>query len=297
MKSDKKIFAAFLLNLLFSLWEFAGGALTGSVAILSDAIHDLGDSVSIGASYVLERISKHPADRTHPYGYLRYSVLGSLVTTLVLLTGSLLVIARAVERLIHPVPIHHEGMILVALFGTLVNLIAAWFTHEGCSMNQRAVNLHMLEDVLGWVVVLVGAVLIRLTGFVWLDPLLSLGVALFILIHACNHLMHILVPFLEKTPEGMDTAALEAQLLRLPGVTHVHSLAVRTLDGYQHAATVHIQSAGDPRFIRQSVKDTLVQYGITHATVELEQPGETCCTARPHTHPIPCEHHRHHHHH
>ena len=184
MKSDKKILVAFLLNLFFSVFEFIGGIFTGSVAIASDALHDLGDAVGIGFSWFLERKSKQKPNSRYTYGYGRFSVMGGLLTTAILLMGSVAVIIGAVERLVRPAPIHSDGMIVFAVIGAAVNIAAAWFTREGDSLNQKAVNLHMLEDVLGWLVVLVGAVVIRFTGFTMIDPILSIAVAAFILFNA-----------------------------------------------------------------------------------------------------------------
>ncbi len=147
-KTDKNILIAFILNLTFSIFEFVGGTLTGSVAIISDSIHDLGDALSIGISYFLERKSKKKPDKKHTYGYIRYSVLGSTITTVILLTGSILVIYNAILRIINPVEINYNGMIIFAVFGVVINFIAAYFTKEGDSLNQKSVNLHMLEDVL-----------------------------------------------------------------------------------------------------------------------------------------------------
>lgn len=176
MNTEKKILIAFLLNAAFSIFELIGGLVTGSVAILSDALHDLGDAAVIGISYFLEKKGD------------RYSVLGSIITSTVLLLGSGIVILQAISRLFHPTPVHYGGMILFAVVGICVNFGAAYFTREGDSLNQRAVNLHMLEDVLGWAAVLVGAVIMRWTSFVRIDPLLSMGVAGFILVHAAENL-------------------------------------------------------------------------------------------------------------
>ena len=174
MKPERTIFIAFLLNLAFSILEFAGGILTGSVAIASDAIHDLGDAFSIGISYFLEKISKKQPDEQYTYGYTRYSVLGSLISTLFLLCGSAAVIFNAIRRIIEPTEIHYNGMILFAVFGVCVNAGAAYLTRNGNSLNRKAINLHMLEDVLGWVTVLVGALVMRFTDFALIDPLLSI---------------------------------------------------------------------------------------------------------------------------
>ena len=150
MKTERNILIAFILNFAFSIFEFIGGAITGSVAIVSDAVHDIGDAMSIGASYFLEKKSKKQPDETYTYGYARYSVMGGVITTFVLIFGSVAVIYNAILRIVNPVEINYDGMIVFAVVGVVVNLAAAYFTREGDSINQKAVNLHMLEDVLGW---------------------------------------------------------------------------------------------------------------------------------------------------
>ena len=199
LTSAARILTAFLLNLCFSVFELIGGIFTGSVAILSDALHDLGDAAGIGLSFFLERKSRKQPDATHTYGYARYSVLGGLITTVILLAGSCLVIYNAILRLLNPTPIHYNGMLIFAVVGVAVNLAAAIFTRHGESLNQKAVNLHMLEDVLGWIVVLIGALVMRFTDWVFIDPLMSIAVAIFILVHAVGTLREILNLFLEKT--------------------------------------------------------------------------------------------------
>ena len=188
MKTEKNILIAFILNLGFSIFEFFGGIFTGSVAIVSDAVHDIGDAASIGTSYILEKKSKKQPDAEYTYGYARYSVMGSVITTLILLVGSAAVIWGAVGRMINPVEINYNGMIIFAIIGVIVNLGAAFVTREGDSLNQKAVNLHMLEDVLGWIVVLVGAIVMKFSDFVIIDPILSIGAAVFILINAIKNL-------------------------------------------------------------------------------------------------------------
>ncbi len=188
MKTERNILTAFILNLGFSIFEFFGGIITGSVAIISDAIHDMGDAAVIGLSYFLEKKSKKPADEKHPKGYAHYSELGGIITTIVLILGSLIVIFNAIGRLSDPVEINYNGMIFFAIVGVCVNGGAAFVTRDGESFNQRAVNLHMLEDVLGWAVVLIGAIVMKFTDFAIIDPLMSIGVAVFIIINAVRNL-------------------------------------------------------------------------------------------------------------
>ncbi len=181
MKTERNILIAFILNLAFSIFEFIGGIITGSVAIMSDAVHDIGDAASIGVSYFLEKKGE------------KYSLIGAFITTLTLLIGSSVTIYNAVSRLLAPTEINYDGMIVFAIVGVCVNLCAAFVTREGDSLNQKAVNLHMLEDVLGWIVVLIGAIVMRFTDFALLDPIMSIGVSIFILINALRNLKEIIM--------------------------------------------------------------------------------------------------------
>ncbi len=296
MKTQRNILLAFFLNLGFSVFEFIGGILTGSVAILSDAIHDIGDAASIGIAYALERKSKKQPDAAYTYGYTRYSTLGSLITTLILLLGSIAMICSAISRLIHPTPIHYDGMILFAVAGVCVNLCAAFFTRNGDSLNQKAVNLHMLEDVLGWIVVLVGAIVMRFTGFAFLDPLMSMAVSVFILGNAIKYLKAVVDLFLEKTPHNVDIAEITAHICAIDGVTDVHHIHVWSTDGVRNYATMHIVTNSNPEKIKQAVRHELREHGISHATLELESENAQChekhCTL---TDTPTCSHGHHHH--
>lgn len=298
MKTEKNIFFAFILNLAFSVFEFIGGVFTGSVAIISDAIHDIGDATSIGVAFFLEKKSKKQPDSTHTYGYLRYSVIGSVVTTLILLIGSVLVVVNAVKRILNPADINYNGMIIFAVIGVVVNFCAAYFTRNGDSLNQKSVNLHMLEDVLGWSVVLIGAVVMKFTDFALIDPILSIGVAVYIFIHALGHLKEALNLFLEKTPDDISVHEITHHISEIEGVLGVHHIHIWSMDGNQNYATMHIVTNGEHSEIKKAVKDELKEHGIIHATLELENENEHCedehCHTNVHTHSH--GHHHHHHH-
>ena len=295
MKTQRNILIAFILNLLFSVFEFVGGAVTGSIAIVSDAVHDLGDAASIGISLFLEGKSKKQPDSVYTYGYARYSVLGGMITTLILLLGSVMVIYSAIGRILNPVPINYSGMILFAIVGAVVNLCAAWFTREGDSLNQRAVNLHMLEDVLGWIVVLVGAVVMRFTDISILDPLMSMGVAVYILIHAVKNLKEILDLFLEKAPQDVDIEELKEHICHIEGVEDVHHIHLWSMNEHLRYATMHIVTDAPGSEIKEKIREELKEHGISHVTLELESTGETCTET--HCHVEAVHHHGHHHHH
>lgn len=276
MQTDKNILIAFILNLAFSVFEFIGGILTGSVAIVSDAIHDMGDAVSIGISYFLEKKSKQQPDENYTYGYARYSVFGSLITTVILLFGSVMVIFNAVNRIINPVEIDYNGMIVFAIIGTAVNVAAAFFTRDGTSLNQKAVNLHMIEDVLGWIVVLLGAIVMKFTGFALIDPIMSIVVAVFILIHALKNLKEAIELFLEKTPHGINVKKIREHIAQLDGVLDVHHIHIWSIDGQTNYGTMHIVTNADAHQIKEKVRAEAQEHGITHVTLELESEGEHC---------------------
>ena len=297
MKTEKNILIAFLLNLSFSLFEIIGGLFTNSIAIVSDAIHDFGDSISIGVSYLLEKKSKKKPDNKYTYGYTRYSVLGAIITNTILILGSILVIYNAITRIIKPEQINHNGMIIFAIIGTIVNIIAAYATKEGDSLNQKAVNLHMIEDVLGWIVVLIGAIIIKFTNITIIDPILSIIVALYILIHATKSFKKIFDLFLEKTPEDIEIEELKHHILEIKGVLDIHHIHIWSIDGFNNYATMHIVT--DTKKIEElkhSIKEELNEYGISHTTIEIEDKDSQCnekeCSIKENHH-----HHGHHHHH
>lgn len=296
MKTEKNILIAFVLNLLFAIIEFVGGAVTGSVAILSDAVHDMGDSAGIGVSFFLERKSKKQPDGTYTYGYTRYSVVGSTITTLILIVGSVTVVYNAVYRLFHPAEIHYDGMILFAVIGTVVNFAAAWFTKGSASLNQKAVNLHMLEDVLGWLVVLLGAVIMRFTDLSVIDPVMSIAVAAFILFNALKNIRKALDVFLEKTPCGINVEELQAHLEDIDGVQSVHHIHIWSMDGQNNYATMHVVTAADGHTVKEKIREELKEHGIGHATLELEAADEHCHEEHCHIE-LKSENGHHHHHH
>ena len=190
-------------------------------------------------------------------------------------------------------------MIIFAVFGVIVNALAAYFTKEGDSLNQKAVNLHMLEDVLGWIVVLIGAILIKFTKINLIDAVMSIGVAIFILTHALKSFKSILDLFLVKTPEGIEIEELKEHLEDIENVVDVHHVHVWSLDGFNHYATMHVVTdLKDTKLLKKMIKAELKEHGIGHVTIEFEEHGYICeepeCIIQEAHH---CGHHHHHHHH
>ena len=294
--TEKNILVAFVLNLTFSLIEIVGGLFTNSVAILSDAIHDFGDAFSIGVSYFLERKSKKKPDETYTYGYLRYSVLGAFITTIVLTIGSIVVLTGAVLRIIYPEPLHYEGMILLSILGIVINFLAAYKTREGDSLNQKAVNLHMLEDVLNWVVVFVGSIIMKFTDITYIDSIMSIGIALFLLKQALGNLKNILDLFLAKVPNAIHMDEIKKEILEIPKVEDIHHIHVWSMDGVHNYATMHVVVSGKNDVqLKKQIKEKLKKLGITHSTLEMENLIEECVESECVVSPVKILHHHHHH--
>ena len=294
MKNEKNFLVAFILNLLFSVFELFGGIFTGSVAILSDAVHDIGDAASIGIAFAFEKKSKRPPDEKYTYGYIGYSLIGSLITTLILIFGSIAVIYNAIEKIISPAEINYNGMIVFAVIGVTVNLAATLLTRGSRSLNQKAVNLHMLEDVLGWTVVLIGAVLMRFTDFYILDPIMSIGIAIFILIHSLKSICKVFELLLKKTPRGIKINKLKNDLCKIDGVIEIHHIHVWSIDTYNNYATMHVVTSDNFNKIKKIIREELKKHNINHSTLELEDIYEHCNDKYCHLDASTSEHHHHH---
>ena len=276
MKTNKKIFTAFLLNLFFSIFELVGGVITGSVAILSDSLHDFGDATAICFSYCLEKKSLKKPDEKYTYGYQRYSVLGGFITTLILMLGSIFVIYGAVNRIINPIKIKYDGVIIVAIVGVLINFIATICTRGGNSLNRKAVNLHMIEDLAGYIVTLIGAIIMRFTGITLLDPIISIVISVFIFVTAIKNLSASIELFLEKVPKGISLKLIKQSLEKLEGVKNIHHVHVWGLDETTWLATLHAVIDGDICSIKSNIKEEMKKLGISHVTLETEFENENC---------------------
>lgn len=295
MKTDKNILIAFLLNLLFSAVEFVGGLFTGSIAIISDSLHDLADAAAIAISYTLERMSKRKPDKKYTFGYGRYSVIGGALNALILLMGSVMVIFSSVRRLFSPSPIHYDGMIIIAIFGVIVNFLAAYVTHGHGSINEHTVNLHMLEDVLGWIVVLIGAVFMRLTGLWIVDPLLSIAISIFILCHAIKAFRQAMDILLEKTPDHLDPDAIEKRIFSIPGVKGVSHIHLWALDDQTSCATLMVNCTENRSKIKSEIRHILSHLGVQHSIIEIIESDDTAessmCNIKHNVRSNHCNHH------
>ncbi|TCN68588.1 cation diffusion facilitator family transporter [Acetobacteroides hydrogenigenes] len=273
---------ALFLNGGFAIIEFIGGILTNSTAILSDAIHDLGDAAAIGTAIYFEKISRKQRDKKYTYGYKRYSPLAALINTLILLVGSTVVLFQAVPRLLDPQPLNSSGMILLAILGLIFNGIAVVrLKKETSSVSKKAVLLHLLEDVLGWLAVLLGSIIIKLTGWTIVDPIMSLGITMFILFNVFKNLRSIFKIFMQSAPDGIDENEILRKIKKDPQVVGVHDVHLWTMDGSYHVATIHVVvryglSNDEQVSLKQNICKLMDDFDIDHVTIEVEFDTENC---------------------
>ena len=273
---------AFFLNLFFAGFEFLGGMWTGSLAITSDAVHDLGDSFAIGIAWYLEKKSKDAGGPDFSYGMRRLSLASALLTGVFLLGGSIVVFFNAVPRLWQSEMPHTDGMVLFAILGVAVNGFAAFRMMRGSSHNERMVYLHLMEDVLGWVAVLFGALLMKVFPLPWIDPLLAILIALWVFWNAFKNLRQTIQIFLQGTPSQFSISSVEKKILEIPEIKSLHHSHVWSIDGENHIFTSHLQLGSDVTMDRAhqlkiEVKKMLKnEFLIFEATLEIEWPHHQC---------------------
>lgn len=301
MKTEKRMFISFLLNFIFTIIEFIGGIITNSVALISDSIHDLGDSISIGIAILLERKSKQKPDDIYTYGYRRFSLLGALVSSLILVIGSTFIVIEAINRIMNPELINSELLIYFAILGVVVNGIAAFNISKGKSLNEKAISLHLIEDVIGWVVLLIGAIVMHFTDILVLDAILSLGFTIYILYHVFKNIKSIFNIFLEKIPEGFDILKIKQRLEAVEGVSDIHHIHLWSLEGQTPLITLHALlndklTQEQISLIQNQISHLLQEFGIIHSTIQVESSKSNCNNEKcDDDKPLNIGHHHHHH--
>lgn len=277
----KNIKTAFFLNFFFTIVEIIGGIFTNSTAILSDAIHDLGDCLSLGLAWYFQHLAKRGSDNSYSYGYKRFSLLGAIINSVVLITGSILILTVAIPRIIHPVETNTSGMFLIAILGVLVNGAAVFRLKKGSSINEKVVSLHLLEDVLGWLAVLIGSVVMHFFDVPVIDPIMSVAIAVFVLYNVFRNMRKSFRIILQGTPAELEVGEIESYLKEIDGVESIHDLHVWTIDGNYNILTVHIVLSvnfdmSNLMNLKSVIRDSLKEKGIQHATIEFETENERC---------------------
>ncbi|EFQ59729.1 cation diffusion facilitator family transporter [Streptococcus vestibularis] len=273
MKTKRAVWLAFFLNLSFAIVEFIAGGIFGSSAVLADSVHDLGDALAIGLSAFLETISNRQEDSHYTLGYKRFSLLGALVTAVILMTGSGMVILENVSKLFHPQPVNDEGLLWLGMFAISVNVLASLVIRKGQTKNESILSLHFLEDTLGWVAVILMAIVLRFTDWYILDPLLSLAISIFILSKAIPRFWSTLKIFLDAVPEGVDIQKIKKDLAELDHVASINQLNLWTMDGLEKNAIVHVclEHVKHMEVCKESIRNLLQERGFQNVTIEVDE--------------------------
>jgi len=281
-EGNSNIAFAFWINIFFALLEIAGGLYTNSVAILSDALHDLGDSLTLGTAWFFEKKAKQKRDARYTYGYKRFSLVGAIINAVVLVVGSIFIVIEAVQRLFIPAQPDTTGMIVFALLGIVVNGVAMLRLKRGGSLNEKMISLHFLEDVLGWVAVLVGSIIMKFFEAPFIDPLLSIVIGLIILYNVYRNIGSVFQIILQGVPDNVNEQQAKEQIEKFDEVEGTHDMHLWTLDGKYNILTTHIvlrKPLTDDALeeLKRKIKKSLEDINIQNSTVEFEVKGLAHC--------------------
>ena len=277
MKTKHAVWLAFFLNLSYAIVEFIAGGVFGSSAVLADSVHDMGDAIAIGVLAFLETISNREEDSHYTLGYKRFSLLGAMVTAVILMTGSVLVILGNITKLFHPQAVNDEGILWLGIIAVSINVLASLVVRKGKTKNESILSLHFLEDTLGWVAVILMAIVLRFTDWYILDPLLSLVISIFILSKAIPRFWSTLKIFLDAVPEGVDIKQVKSDLEQLDHVASINQLNLWTMDGLEKNAIVHVclKEIEQMEVCKESIRTLLKNYGFQNITIEVDADLET----------------------
>lgn len=279
--SSQNLAWAFFLNLFFSIFELVGGIYSNSIAIISDAFHDFGDALSLAFVWYLQKISAKPIDHHFHYGYKRFSILGALFISVLLSVGSIFMIIESIHRFFSPVESRAELMFVLAIVGVIVNGIAMFRLNHGTSLSEKAVFLHFLEDILGWIAVLVGSAVMYVWDLPRIDPTLSFGIAIWILFSAYGNIKQVMRIFLQAVPVSLNRSDLIQSWNQIKGIKSVHDIKIWSLDGNHHVASLHVLidkkvKLGEFQKIKEEIRKVALTFEIVHTTIEIETEEEVC---------------------
>lgn len=274
-QGSKNILVAFGLNATFSIIELIGGYLTNSVAIYSDALHDFGDSLALLFSYFAEKLSHKKEDETYTFGYRRFSILSAFINGMILLAGSIFVIFEASQRILAPEPVKPEGMLGLAILGIIVNAIAAYRLSKDEGLNTKMVMFHLLEDLLGWVAVLVVSIILLFKPWFILDSILSIIISMVILRGVYKNLKKVVMIFLQKFPDELELNKITNEVKELSLVLDIHAVKGWSLDSENFYLRFHIKVPEDTIIktideLRSKIKIILKSHNVPFSTIEFE---------------------------
>lgn len=279
--NTENIRLAFFVNIIFTVFEIFGGIYTNSVAILADALHDLGDSLSLGVAWYFQKLSQREKNKRFTFGYGRFSIIGAVVNSLVLITGSVLILFETIPRLFIPETPDAQGMLFLAVLGILFNGMAVFRLKKGTSLNEKVVMIHLMEDVLGWIAVLIASIVMSYTTLPILDPILSILIAFYVLHNVFKNMRSAFKIILQGTPPEINLSKIEKEISTMTGIKSVHDVHIWSMDGEYNVLTIHIVLENNTNLdsialYKKQIREKLMSKHIQHTTIEFEGEDEEC---------------------
>lgn len=266
---------AFFLNLTFTIIEVIGGIISGSIAILADSLHDFADTLSLGAGWYFERKSEKKSSDKYSYGYARFSLLGALINATTLLLGSIFIIYKSITRIINPQMPDVYWMLGIAIIGILLNGFAVWKLKSGKSMNKQVMTIHLLEDAVGWVAVLIGSIILLFYNIPVIDPILAIVINVTVLIFVMSKLVNAIKIMLQRVPPNVNLPELRQKILCLGNVIKVEHLHVWSLNENKLVVSAHLITKGiadlkESEQLKEQVHQFFSDLETEHITIDIK---------------------------
>ena len=280
---EERVRLSAFLNVIFTVIEIIGGFWTNSLSILSDALHDFGDSTALVISWVFERGAKRTPNARFTFGYQRLSLFSAIFSASILIGGSIVIVLQAIPRLLNPETVNALGMLGIAFIGITFNGIGFILLKKGESLNEKVLSWHLLEDVLGWIVILIGGLVIYFWRLYLVDPVMTIALTVFILFNVAKNLREAINILLQGVPKHINLEAVKRDILAIKGVLRLHDIHIWSLEGETDIFTAHIVLDDEtlrrqPEKNKQRIKEILKSHHIEHSTIELE--NKYHCTGR-----------------
>lgn len=272
-KAGQNLAFVFFMNLTFNIIVIVGGLATNSMAILADCIHDLADTISIALAWTLEKVSQKDSNEKYSYGYQRFSILGAVIISVFVIVMAFVILSEAIPLLFSPEDVDAEGMMLVAIVGIIFKSVSVYRLHGGETFNEKAILFHQLGDVFEWVAILVlSIVLMFWKGAPYLDPFVSIGIALWLIFNLGRNLYKSLEVLLQKTPDNFDIEEFKSQIMAIDGIMAIENFHIWFLDGIDSVMTLKVKAdfGKNVEEIKEEIHDISKEYHIVDITIEFD---------------------------
>ena len=272
-KAGENLAFVFFMNLIFNIIVIVGGLATNSMAILADCIHDMSDTISIALAWALERVAQKNSTDKYSYGYQRFSILGAVIISVFVIVMAFIILKEAIPRLFAPEGVDAGGMLLVAIVGIIFKSISVHRLHKGETFNEKAILFHQLGDVFEWVAILIlSLVLMFWDGASYLDPFVSIGIALWLIFNLGRNLYKSVEVLLQKTPDNFDVDEFKELILAVDGVNDIEDFHVWSLDGIDSVMTlkVGVDFGRDVSEIKKEIYNISNRYHVVDITIEID---------------------------